>query len=67
MGIPIDWRFDACAACSFRQSIVTEVSMMALMSISGQQAHALDGGIPSLFHFGHHWPAASDVVRYATR
>ena len=35
---------------------------MALMTISGK-AHALDGGILSPFHFGLHWPAASDVVR----
>ena len=29
-------------------------------------AHALDGGIPSLFHTGHRWPAASDEHRSAT-
>jgi len=27
------------------------------------KAHALDGGIPFLFHVGSHWPAASDVQR----
>ena len=27
------------------------------------QADALDGGIPSWFHIGHRWPAASDVHR----
>jgi hypothetical protein len=26
-------------------------------------AHALDGGIPSLFHIGRHWPATSDEHR----
>jgi hypothetical protein len=26
-------------------------------------AHALDGGIPLLFHLGRRWPAASDVHR----
>ena len=29
-------------------------------------AHALDGGIPSLFHTGSRWPTASDVRRSAT-
>jgi hypothetical protein len=28
------------------------------------QAHALDGGIPSPLHIGRHWPAASDVHRW---
>src|SRR6266446_1942055 len=28
-------------------------------------AHALDGGIPSCFHIRCHWPAASDVRRWA--
>jgi hypothetical protein len=28
-------------------------------------AHALDGGIPRLFYIGQHWPAASDVRRWA--
>jgi hypothetical protein len=63
MDILVEWRFVALAACSFRQRIAPEISVMGRMSISGQQAHALDGGIPSLFHFGHCWPAASDVVR----
>ena len=26
-------------------------------------AHALDGGIPPLFHFPHHWSAARDEER----
>jgi hypothetical protein len=30
-------------------------------------AHALDGGIPFLFHVGRHWPAASDTHRSANR
>jgi len=25
---------------------------------------ALDGGIPLQFFIAHHWPAASDVIRY---
>ena len=29
------------------------------------KAHALDGGIPSVFHIGRRWPAASDVQRWA--
>ena len=29
-------------------------------------AHALDGGIPSLFHLERRWPAASDVRRWTT-
>jgi hypothetical protein len=29
-------------------------------------AHALDGGMPFLLHMGCHWPAASDVRRWAT-
>jgi hypothetical protein len=29
------------------------------------QAHALDGGIPSQFDIGRQWPAASDVRRSA--
>jgi len=28
-------------------------------------AHALDGGIPVLFHSARAWPAASDVRRWA--
>ncbi len=32
---------------------------------SANNAHAQDGGIPSVFHIGHHWPAASDVIRSA--
>jgi len=28
-------------------------------------AHALDGGIPPLFHILRHWPAASDEQCYA--
>jgi hypothetical protein len=63
MDILIEWCFNAFAACSFRQWIAPEISVMGRMNISGQKAHALVGGIPSLFHFGHHWPAASDVVR----
>jgi hypothetical protein len=31
--------------------------------LDSHQAHALDGGIPSLFHTKDHWPAASDVRR----
>jgi hypothetical protein len=27
-------------------------------------AHSLDGGIPSLFHIWHYWPAASDEHRW---
>jgi hypothetical protein len=27
------------------------------------KAHALDGGIPSVFHIGRRWPAASDDVQ----
>jgi hypothetical protein len=30
-------------------------------------AHSLDGGIPSLFHTGRCWPAASDVRRWGER
>lgn len=36
---------------------------MAGESITANPAHALDGGMPSLFHIERHWPAASDEDR----
>ncbi len=35
--------------------------------MTANPAHLLGGGTPSLFHTGHHWPAASDVRRYQER
>jgi len=34
------------------------------MKPSANKAHALDGGIPSLFYIVRQWPAASDAHRY---
>ena len=34
-------------------------------NMMANKAHALNGGIPRLFHTGHHWPAVSDEHRWA--
>jgi len=33
--------------------------------IEQNKAHALDGGKALEFHIAHHWPVASDVIRWA--
>ena len=37
------------------------------MTTASNQAHSLDGGIPTCFHIECHWPAASDVQRSASQ
>ena len=47
----------------YRLHLVSPVSESSRTSLMQNQAHSLDGGIPSVFHIGSRWPTASDEQR----